>query len=127
MTSRVRIGSLLVCVSCWVLLPSLSAGAAAQQAKRVVRIGVANPTPGGPEIQVATNEGEAASLSLKDVGNFKLVPTFPKGDDKTVQLTISEADSDRQVDQVDVPADGKPIQPKKFPLKLRVIAVTTPK
>lgn len=126
MTSTVRIASLLICICSCVVLSSLSAGAA-QQAKRVVRIGVANPTAGGPEIQVATHEGEAASLRLKDVGNFKLIPTFPKGDDKTVLLTISETDSDRQVDQVDLPADGKPIQPKKFPLKVRVIAVTTPK
>jgi hypothetical protein len=118
---------LLACVGCCLSLPSLSASAAAQDAKRVVRLGIANPTAGGPEIQVSTHEGEAASLRLKDVGNFKLLPTLSKGNDKTVVVTISDADSDKPVDQVELPADGKPIQPKSFPLKLRVIAVTTPK
>lgn len=123
----IRIACLLICVGLCFTLSSLPATAGAQAGKRVVRLGIADPTAGAPEIQISTREGEAASLGLKDVGKFTLMPTLPKRSDKTVVVTISDADSGRQVDQVELAVAGKPVQPKTFPLQLRVIAVTTPK
>jgi len=127
MKCRVRAVSLLSGVAFCLTLSSLPPAAAAEAGKRVVRLGIANPTAGAPEIQISTHEGEAASLALKDVGKFTLLPTMPKGNDKTVLVTISDTDSGRQVDHVELAVAGKPVQPKTFPLQLRVIAVTTPK
>ena len=123
----IRLACLLVCVGLCFTLSSLPAVAGAQAGKRVIRLGIANPTAGAPEIQISTREGETASLGLKDVGKFTFLPTLPKASDKTVLVTISDADSGRQVDQVELAVAGKPVQPKTFPLQLRAIAVTAPK
>ena len=98
-----------------------------QKTKRVIRIGILNPVDGVGEMQLATHEGQAASLNTNDGGHYNLVPTLRPSDEKTVVLAITDADSGRQVDKVELRVGGKPVKPKSFPSQIKIIAVTTPK
>lgn len=104
-----------------------STDAGQQKTKRVIRIGILNPVDGVGEMQLATHEGQATSLKMNDGGHYNLVPTLRPGDEKTVLLAITDADSGRQVDKVELRVGGRPVKPKSFPSQIKIIAVTTPK
>lgn len=129
MATAIRVGAfLLAVIGCAGLSSEVAiATGEAPPVKRVIRIGVVYPTAGVGESQISTHEGEPALMKINDVGSFKLVPTLPKSDAKTVVLTILDADSGRQVDQLHLFVGGKPAQPKGLPFQLKIIEVTTPK
>ncbi|HLZ08650.1 MAG TPA: hypothetical protein VKT80_08690 [Chloroflexota bacterium] len=129
MATAIRVGSfLLAVVGCAALLSDAAiAKGDVAPVKRVIRIGVLNPTAGVAESQISTHEGEPALFKIDDVGSFKFVPTLPKNDDKTVLLTILDADSGRQIDQLHLSIGGKPAQPKGLPFQVKIIEVTTPR
>jgi hypothetical protein len=129
MTAIARVGSFLLSVIVGIALVTNAATATGvpQTVKRVVRIGVLNPTAGVAESQVSTHDGEPCSFKIDDVGSFKLLPNISKSDAKAVQLTILDADSGKQIDQLQLSVGGKAVQPKGLPFQLKIIEVTTPK
>jgi hypothetical protein len=71
------------------LAPSILAGAQAPP-KRVVTLGIL--APNAPKdarpVSIMTLEDGMAGMTVPDVGQFGFTPSFRKGDDKTVVVTI---------------------------------------
>jgi hypothetical protein len=62
-----------------------------------------------PALRLAAKEGESAILEHPDLGKFEFKPSFKKGDDAVVVVSISDAgvSPPRRLADVNVPADGK--------------------
>jgi hypothetical protein len=124
---HVVLAAITVCVS---LHGEAAPRSAVQSGKRAVRMEITVPKD-IPPLQITSREGEIAELEVADVGKFGFEPTFQKGDNSVVIVTIFDlATSPRKrLAQVEVPADGKQqVQSKTSPaFGIRIVSITAAK
>jgi hypothetical protein len=104
--------------------------ATVQSPKRVVVMAITLPKKGVPPITMTTREGEAATLSIDGVGKIGFEPTFRKGDDSTVIVTIFDVASSpsQKLGEAEVPVAGKLVQSKTSPsFGIQIVRVSQPK
>ena len=104
--------------------------ATVQWPKRVVVMAITVPKKGVPPITITTREGEAATLSIDGVGKIGFEPTFRKGDESTVIVTIFDVASSpsQKLGEAEVPVAGKPVQSKTSPsFGIQIVRVIQPK
>lgn len=129
-TYRVRAlhaaGALLLCALFFV--PVDAAGPSG--GTRVVNMEI-TVRDGEPPLRIAAKEDESAVLEHPDLGKFEFTPSFPKGKDTIVLVTISDASvsPSRKLTEVEVPADGKRrVQAKTSPaFQIRIARIVDTK
>jgi hypothetical protein len=99
------------------------------QTPRVIRFEITPPVKDVPKASVATHEGEAATMSVPDLGTFAFQPTL--GDDhKTVVVVIFDEGSQphHRLGEVRATIGGPVAQSKTTPtFGVRILQVTEPK
>ncbi len=86
---------------------------------------------GDPPLRIASREGDSAIMEHPDLGKFEFKPSFPKGKNGIVLITISDASKSpsRKLTDVEVPADGKQlVQAKTSPaFQIRIAGIADTK
>jgi hypothetical protein len=129
MRRRAPVGIIAIAI---LALPQVILALAQAPPKRVVTLGILRPNAprDARPSQLTTLEDGMATLGVPDLGQFGFTPSFPKGDAKTVVVTISDAGSrpSRELGKVEVVVGGKAVASKTEPsFLIEVTRVIQPK